>query len=118
MPVGPALNLFLTLHLMVGLLLLCRMHPILASATCRHLSLPLLPSLFPLMRFSDGRCPWPQCPVTDNFLCKAYDGRACMGCIGNSLSHPMLGFSASLQEASVNVQISSLVRRTGVSSHV
>jgi len=47
----------------------------------------------------DARCPLPQCRVTDELLCKAYDAAARMGRIGNSLSHLMLAASASLQQA-------------------
>ncbi|XP_033987890.1 uncharacterized protein LOC117483621 [Trematomus bernacchii] len=47
----------------------------------------------------DARCPLPQCRVTDELLCKAYDAAARMGRIGNSLSHLMLAASAALQQA-------------------
>ncbi|CAL8348958.1 unnamed protein product [Boreogadus saida] len=49
----------------------------------------------------DARCPRPQCRVTDDLLSKAYDAAACMGRIGNSLSHLMLALSTSLQQAAV-----------------
>ncbi|MEQ2177034.1 hypothetical protein GOODEAATRI_034410, partial [Goodea atripinnis] len=45
----------------------------------------------------NARCPRPQCRVTDDLLCRAYDSGARMGRIGNSLSHLMLGLSSSLE---------------------
>lgn len=51
---------------------------------------------------TNARCPRPQCRITDNLLCKAYDMGARMGRIGNSLSHLMLGLSASLDEVPVD----------------
>ncbi|MED6243841.1 hypothetical protein ATANTOWER_028119 [Ataeniobius toweri] len=42
-------------------------------------------------------CPRPQCRVTDDLLCRAYDSGARMGPVGNSLSHLMLGLSSSLE---------------------
>lgn len=56
----------------------------------------------------DTRCPRPQCQVTDYLLCKAYDGAARMGRIGNSLSHLMLALSASLQHTAVDASSTSL----------
>lgn len=47
----------------------------------------------------DTRCPRPQCQVMDDLLDD--DGAACMGHIGNSLSHLMLALSASLQQTAV-----------------
>ncbi|MEQ2169294.1 hypothetical protein GOODEAATRI_023565 [Goodea atripinnis] len=44
----------------------------------------------------NASCPRPQCRVTDDLLCRAYDSGAQMGRIGNSLSHLMLGLSSSL----------------------
>ncbi|MEQ2184638.1 hypothetical protein GOODEAATRI_010088, partial [Goodea atripinnis] len=43
------------------------------------------------------RCPQPQCHVTDDLHCRAYNSGAWMGRIGNSLSHQMLGLSSSLE---------------------
>ncbi|CAG5866048.1 unnamed protein product [Menidia menidia] len=45
----------------------------------------------------NARCPRPPCRITDDLLCKAYDSGACMGRIGNSLSHLMLALSSSLE---------------------
>ncbi|MEQ2159668.1 hypothetical protein GOODEAATRI_025401, partial [Goodea atripinnis] len=42
-------------------------------------------------------CLLPQCSVTDDLLCRAYDSSAWMGRIGNSLSHLMPGLSSSLE---------------------
>ncbi|CAL8339408.1 unnamed protein product [Boreogadus saida] len=56
----------------------------------------------------NARCPRPQCRVTDNLLSKAYDAAACMGRIGNSLSHLLLGLSTSLQQAQVEPSLQSL----------
>ncbi|CAL8282152.1 unnamed protein product [Boreogadus saida] len=53
-------------------------------------------------------CPRPQCRVTDDLLSKAYDAAACMGRIGNSLSHLLLGLSTSLQQAQVEPSLQSL----------
>lgn len=50
----------------------------------------------------DTRCPRPQCRVTDDLLSKAYDAAACMGPMGNSMSHLMLALSASLQEVELD----------------
>ena len=56
----------------------------------------------------DARCPRPQCQAADDLLSKAYDAAAaCMGCIGNSLSHLMLALSASLQEAMLETSVHS-----------
>ncbi|XP_062279213.1 uncharacterized protein LOC133984014 [Scomber scombrus] len=52
----------------------------------------------------DARCPRPQCRVTDDLLCKAYDAAAR---IGNSPSHLMLALSASLQEATLDASVHS-----------
>ncbi|MEQ2163607.1 hypothetical protein GOODEAATRI_031972, partial [Goodea atripinnis] len=46
---------------------------------------------------TNARCPRPQCRVTDDLLCRAYDSGARMGRIGNSHSHLMLGLSSSLE---------------------
>ncbi|MEQ2173337.1 hypothetical protein GOODEAATRI_031149, partial [Goodea atripinnis] len=46
---------------------------------------------------TNARCPRPQCRVTADLLCRAYDSGARMGRIGNSLSHLMLGLSSSLE---------------------
>ncbi|MEQ2160412.1 hypothetical protein GOODEAATRI_033450, partial [Goodea atripinnis] len=46
---------------------------------------------------TNARCPRPQCRVTNDLLCRAYDSGARMGRIGNSLSHLMLGLSSSLE---------------------
>ncbi|XP_051810260.1 uncharacterized protein LOC110963751 isoform X1 [Acanthochromis polyacanthus] len=51
---------------------------------------------------TNARCPRPQCRIMDDLLCKAYDMGARMGRIGNSLSHLMLGLSASLDRSSVD----------------
>ncbi|XP_047454133.1 uncharacterized protein LOC125016013 [Mugil cephalus] len=53
----------------------------------------------------DARCPRPQCRVTDDLLCKAYDAAARMGRIGNSMSHLLLALSASLQETTVDAPV-------------
>lgn len=46
----------------------------------------------------DVRCPRPQCRVTDDFLCRAYNAGARAGRLGNSLAHLMFALSASLQD--------------------
>ncbi|XP_020780058.2 uncharacterized protein LOC110159790 [Boleophthalmus pectinirostris] len=51
---------------------------------------------------TNARCPRPQCRVTDDLLCKAYDMGARMGRIGNSLSHLLLGLSVSLEALPVD----------------
>ncbi|MED6240341.1 hypothetical protein ATANTOWER_019664 [Ataeniobius toweri] len=45
----------------------------------------------------NARCPRPQCHITDDLLCRAYNSGAWMGRIGNSLSHLLLGLSSSLE---------------------
>ncbi|MEQ2181274.1 hypothetical protein GOODEAATRI_009733 [Goodea atripinnis] len=45
----------------------------------------------------NARCPRPQCRVTDDLLCRAYNSSARMGQIGNSISHLMLGLSSYLE---------------------
>ncbi|CAL8237246.1 unnamed protein product, partial [Boreogadus saida] len=56
----------------------------------------------------NARCPRPQCRVTDDLLSKAYDAAACMGRIGNSLSHLLLGLLTSRQQAQVEPSLQSL----------
>ncbi|XP_072319724.1 uncharacterized protein [Eucyclogobius newberryi] len=58
---------------------------------------------------TNARCPRPQCRVTDDLLCKAYDMGARMGRIGNSLSHLMLGLSVSLETVPVDQPTHGLV---------
>ncbi|XP_073732290.1 uncharacterized protein [Misgurnus anguillicaudatus] len=53
----------------------------------------------------DARCPRPQCRVTDDLLCKAYDAAARMGRISNSMSHLMLALSTSLQETELDASV-------------
>lgn len=43
------------------------------------------------------RCPRPQCRITDDFLCRAYNAGARAGRLGNSLAHLLFALSASLQ---------------------
>ncbi|MEQ2186213.1 hypothetical protein GOODEAATRI_026335, partial [Goodea atripinnis] len=50
----------------------------------------------------NARCQRPQCHVTEDLLCRAYNSGARMGRIGNSLSHPMLGLSSSLESVPLN----------------
>ena len=50
----------------------------------------------------DAHCPRPQCRLTDDLLIRAYNIAACMGRIGNSLSHLILGLSQVLQESGVD----------------
>ncbi|MEQ2224831.1 hypothetical protein ILYODFUR_011540, partial [Ilyodon furcidens] len=45
----------------------------------------------------NARCPQPQYRVTDDLHCRAYNSGARMGRFGNSLSHPILGLSSSLE---------------------
>lgn len=42
---------------------------------------------------SEQRCPSPQCKVTDDYVCKDYNVAACMGRLGNRLSHLLLALS-------------------------
>ncbi|KAL7384347.1 hypothetical protein ABVT39_000444 [Epinephelus coioides] len=51
---------------------------------------------------SDPKCPSAQCKVTDDYVCKAYNTAACVGRLGNTLSHLLLVFLASLQDAQVD----------------
>ncbi|KAJ0005963.1 hypothetical protein NQD34_015857 [Periophthalmus magnuspinnatus] len=57
----------------------------------------------------NARCPRPQCRVTDELLCKAYDSGARMGRIGNSLSHLLLGLATSLEGSNVDAATQGLV---------
>ncbi|MEQ2242663.1 hypothetical protein ILYODFUR_038316 [Ilyodon furcidens] len=45
----------------------------------------------------NARCPRPQCRVTDDLMCRAYDSGTRMGRIVNSLSHLMLSLSSSME---------------------
>ncbi|XP_029998122.1 uncharacterized protein LOC115424868 [Sphaeramia orbicularis] len=58
---------------------------------------------------SNARCPQPQCRITDDLLCRAYDSGAHMGQIGNSLSHLMLGLSSSLESVPVDQSMQGLM---------
>lgn len=58
---------------------------------------------------TNARCPWPQCCITDDLLCKAYDTRACMDHIDNSLSRLLLALSASLEQIMVDAPTQGLV---------
>lgn len=58
---------------------------------------------------SNARCPRPQCRVTDELLCRAYDAGSRMGRIGNSLSHLLLGLSSSLEGSQVDAPTQGLV---------
>lgn len=58
---------------------------------------------------TNARCPLPQCRVTDDLLCRAYDSGARMGRIGNSLSHLLLGLSTSLETVELDVPMQGLV---------
>lgn len=44
-----------------------------------------------------ARCPRPQCRLTDDLIVRSYDTAACMGRIGNSMSHLMLSLTQALQ---------------------
>lgn len=44
----------------------------------------------------DVRCPRPQCRITDDLICRAYNSGARAGRLGNSLAHLMFALSASL----------------------
>lgn len=57
---------------------------------------------------ANPRCPTPQCRITDELLCRAYDMGARMGRMGNSLSHFLLGLSASLEACKVDTATQSL----------
>lgn len=57
----------------------------------------------------NARCPRPQCRITDDLLCKAYDSGARMGRIGNSLSHLMLALSSSLESVPLDHATQGLV---------
>ena len=50
----------------------------------------------------DVRCPRPQCRVTDDVLCRAYDAGARMGRLGNLLSHLLSGLATSLDAVPVD----------------
>ncbi len=54
------------------------------------------------------RCPRPQCRITDALLIQAYNKAACMGRIGNSLSHLRLALSQSLQSMGDDPSIQSI----------
>lgn len=56
-----------------------------------------------------ARCPRPQCRVTDELLCRAYDAGARLGRMGNSLSHLLLGLASSLEAAEVDMPTQGLV---------
>ncbi|CAL9683629.1 unnamed protein product [Knipowitschia caucasica] len=58
---------------------------------------------------TNARCPRPQCRATDDLLCKAYDMGARMGRIGNSLSHLLLGLSASLEAVTLDQSTQGMV---------
>ncbi|MEQ2185777.1 hypothetical protein GOODEAATRI_021704, partial [Goodea atripinnis] len=49
----------------------------------------------------NARCPRPQCHVTDDLLCRAYDSGAQVGRIWK-LSHLLLGLSSSLESVSLD----------------
>ena len=51
---------------------------------------------------TNARCPRPQCRVTDELLCKAYDAGSRMGRVGNSLSHLLLSLASSLEGLNVD----------------
>lgn len=57
---------------------------------------------------ANPRCPTPQCRITDELLCRAYDMGARMGRMGNSLSHFLLGLSASLEACKVDTATQSV----------
>ncbi|MED6243662.1 hypothetical protein ATANTOWER_024655 [Ataeniobius toweri] len=61
-------------------------------------------SLLPNARYS-----WPQCCVTDDLLCTAYDSGARMGRLANSLSHLMLGLSSSLESVPLDQSTQGMV---------
>lgn len=50
----------------------------------------------------NARCPRPQCRVTDELLCRAYDAGSRMGRVGNSLSHLLLSLASSLEGLNVD----------------
>ncbi|KAK7905160.1 hypothetical protein WMY93_017767 [Mugilogobius chulae] len=57
----------------------------------------------------NARCPRPQCRITDELLCRAYDAGARMGRTGNSLSHLLLGLASSLETAGIDAPTQGLV---------
>ncbi|KAK7895505.1 hypothetical protein WMY93_020830 [Mugilogobius chulae] len=58
---------------------------------------------------TNARCPRPQCRVTDELLCRAYDAGARMGRTGNSLSHLLLALASSLEASGVDSSTQALV---------
>lgn len=58
---------------------------------------------------ANARCPRPQCRVTDDLLCRAYDSGARLGRLGNSLSHLLLGLSASLEGLAIDAPTQGLM---------
>lgn len=51
---------------------------------------------------TNASCPRPQCCVTDELLCRAYDAGSRMGRVGNSLSHLLLSLASSLEGLNVD----------------
>jgi len=58
---------------------------------------------------ANARCPRPQCRVTDDLLCRAYDSGSRLGRLGNSLSHLLLGLSASLEDVAIDAPTQGLM---------